>query len=169
MSHIEQVRIQATAYRHLKDRLRQEFPDADDETLHDTLDGLSDLREMLVELTCSYLDDRSLAKALKDRVDEMNQRLERYRSRAQAKRDVITEVMQFAELQRLEASMATVSLSRKPASLVVTEADEVPVDYWLPQPPKLDRQSLTAALKAGQAVAGAYLDNGGTTLTVRTK
>jgi hypothetical protein len=124
---------------------------------------------MLVELTCSYLDDRSLAKALKDRVDEMNQRLERYRSRAQAKRDVITEVMQFAELQRLEASVATVSLTRKPASLVVTDAHEIPADYWLPQPAKLDRQALTTALRAGQTVTGAYLDDGDTTLSVRTK
>ena len=54
-------------------------------------------------------------------------------------------------------------------SLVVVAEDQIPADYWVPQPPKLDRQSLLAALKRGGEVAGAQLGNPKPTLAVRTK
>jgi len=53
--------------------------------------------------------------------------------------------------------------------LGVSDAGAVPADYWLPQPPQLDRQKLKQALKEGQSVSGALLDNGGTSVSVRVK
>ena len=47
--------------------------------------------------------------------------------------------------------------------------DEIPDNYWLPQPPKLDRQLLLADLKRGESIAGTDICDPKTTLSVRTK
>ena len=54
------------------------------------------------------------------------------------------------------------------AGIVIEDEEGIPASYWKPQPPKLDRRGLLAALTAGQAVPGAHLGNGGVTLVVRT-
>ena len=53
-------------YQYLRERLKAEFPDADEETLQDTLEGLSNLTEMIAAVLRSRLDDLDLAKALRD-------------------------------------------------------------------------------------------------------
>ena len=45
----------------------------------------------------------------------------------------------------------------------------IPPAYWLPQPPKLDRQGLLGELKRGAAIPGAELSNPKPVLRVRTK
>jgi len=51
----------------------------------------------------------------------------------------------------------------------VVDEDLVPEAFWKPQPPKLDRQGLIAALAAGRDVPGAILGNAPMTIAVRTK
>ena len=53
--------------------------------------------------------------------------------------------------------------------LEVVAEDKIPAAYWKPQPPKLDRQGLLAALKAGTAIEGAALAPPHLQLSVRTK
>ncbi len=53
--------------------------------------------------------------------------------------------------------------------LVVVSEDEIPEDYWVPQPAKIDRQLLLTNLKRGASIAGAQLGNPKPTLSVRTK
>jgi hypothetical protein len=52
---------------------------------------------------------------------------------------------------------------------MITGETEIPRDFWKPQAPKLDRQGLTAALRRGQSVPGAVLNNGQATISVRTR
>ena len=49
-------------HHYLRERLESEFPDADEETLRDTLEGLSNLPEMIGAVVRSELEDRALAK-----------------------------------------------------------------------------------------------------------
>src|SRR5258706_16474583 len=44
-------------HQYLRDRLEAEFPEADEDTLRDTLEGLSSLPEALAAVLRSYLDD----------------------------------------------------------------------------------------------------------------
>ncbi len=154
---------------YLRERLAAEFPDAEEETLVDTLEGMTELREMLAALARSRLDDLSLARALRARLDDMQVRLGRMEQRAEKKKTVLASVMDRAGMNKLTEPDFTVSLRTTAPPLVVTNEHDIPEAFWKPQPAKLDRQSLVTALKGGREVAGATLGNGGVTIAVRTK
>ena len=156
-------------HEYLRARLKAEFPDADEETLRDTLEGLSSLPEMLACALRSYLDDIALTAALGIRINDMQERIGRFEQRAEKKRALITAVMERADLKKLAEPDFTVSVRATPSSLMVTDETEIPQDFWKPQPAKLDRQGLTAALRRGQSVPGAVLGNGQATISVRTR
>ena len=156
-------------YEWLREQLQAEFPLIDDETLTDTLEGLSTLPEALTAVTRSYLDDLTLASALGLRIQEMQSRLARIEQRADRKRGLVSYVMGRTEIKKLEQPDFTVSVRVTPRQLVIQDEKLVPEAFWVPQPPKLDRRRLSAALAADSSIPGAILDNGGSTISVRTK
>lgn len=56
----DQVNTEVVRHRILRDRLVAEIPDIDAETLADTLEGITELREILAELVRSALEDEAL-------------------------------------------------------------------------------------------------------------
>jgi hypothetical protein len=153
----------------LRQQLCAEFPSIDDETLRDTLDGLTNLPEMLTSILRSHLDDLTILAALRTRILDMQERFARIEYRVGKKRAVVASVMERAGIKKLTEPDFTASLRDVPPGLVVIEEGKIPDAFWKPQPPKLDRKALLTALKAGDVVAGASLGNGSVTLTVRTR
>jgi hypothetical protein len=154
---------------HLRERLLTEFPDLDDQTLTDTLDGCTNLKEMLAVLVRSSLDDEALASGLGGRLQDMKKRQERLEYSARKKRDLVLEAMSDAALSKVVESDFTVSVRSGSPTLEIMSEKDVPSPYWKPQPPKLDRLSLINALKSGARVAGAVLMPAKLQLSVRTK
>jgi hypothetical protein len=62
-----------------------------------------------------------------------------------------------AEIKTLAEPDFTASLRRSGPTLDVLAEEKIPAAYWKPQPPKLDRQGLLAALKNGAEFEGPYL------------
>ena len=141
----------------------------DDETLPDTLEGITDLHEMIAAVIRSALVDEAFQAGLRTRLEEMRQRLARLEERGAKKRQLALEAMCEVGLKKLEQPDFTASARAGLPPLVVVAEELIPPDYWVPQPPKLDRQSLLAELKRGGEVAGAQLGNPKPTLAVRTK
>ncbi len=158
-----------TYHEYLREQIRNEFPDIDEETLADTLEGLTSLNEMLGAVVRSHLDDMAMVDALKSRVADMQDRLSRISKRADKKRELVTSVMEQADLKKLAEADFTVSLRPSSAPLVVTEEESIPEPFWKPQSPKLDRQGLIAALRSGAQVSGAALGYPRMTIAIRTK
>lgn len=156
-------------HEHVRGQLRTQFPDADDDMLRDTVEGLSSLPEILATLLRSHLDDMMLANALRSRLANMHERLSRIEGRAEKKRSLVAAVMERADLRKLSEPDFTVSLRPIQRPLVITADAEIPEAYWKPQPPKLDRKAILAALNGGDRVPGASLGNGGVTIAVRTR
>jgi len=154
-------------HEYLRQQLTERFPDADEETLHDTLEGLTNLQEKLSAVVRSQREDETLAEALKNRMDEMQSRLRRLSHRVETKRELVMTVMERAEIDKIVESDFTVSMRRTPPRLIVSDETSIPKEYWKPQAPKLDRRKLTDTLKSGQPVTGAGLDNGGRSTTLR--
>jgi hypothetical protein len=99
----------------------------------------------------------------------MKRRLARLEERGAKKRQLALEAMSEVGLGKLEQPDFTASVRAGVASLIVLSDDLIPETYWVPQPPKLDRQFLLAELKRGRDIPGAQLGNPKPTLAVRTK
>ena len=168
-SRLEPLFPALTEHNALRRWLEAEFPDADEQSLRDTLEGLSSLPEVLAYVVRSYLDDLTLTAALDMRISEMQQRSARLVQRAEKKRELVSHVMQQADIRKLRESDFTASLRAVPPNVIIIDEAQIPDDYWKPQPPKLDRQKLGLALKAGASISGALLGNGSTILSVRTR
>ncbi len=167
MSH--PVLHELTHHRYLRERLEAAFPDADEETLMDTLDGMTSLTDSLAELLRSSLEDQTFATALRSRLSDMQARCGRFEERARKKRELVSTVMEEAELKKLTEPDFTVSLRPARAPLMIIDEEAIPGDYWKPQPAKLDRMGLISALTNGRDIAGAVLGNPPLTISVRTK
>jgi hypothetical protein len=152
-----------------KRELLDQYPDLDNETLADTLDGLTDFNEILAAFVRSALDDEALATALSTRLADMKARLDRLTHRAKTKRSLVLDAMTKADLKRLIAPDFTVSVRKATPYLEVIEEARIPEDYWKPQPAKLDRQGLISDLRNGAVIAGAQLGPRTSQLSVRVK
>ncbi len=161
--------IELQQHQYLREQLRAEFPEADDETLRDTVEGLSRLPEVLAAILRSHLDDVAMIYALRERIGDMQERMARIESRSDRKRAIVASLMERADIKKLTEPDFTASLRPTPAPLMVIDEAKIPGEFWKPQPAKLDRRGLAAALGSGAVVPGATLGNGGVTLAVRTR
>ncbi|MGH9550922.1 MAG: siphovirus Gp157 family protein [Terriglobales bacterium] len=156
-------------YRLIRDRLLEVWPKLDTETLTDTLEGITDLNEMIAAIIRSALVDEALQAGLRTRLEDMRQRFTRLDERGAKKRQLALDAMCEVGLKKLEQPDFTASARAGTPSLVVMSEGLVPASYWVQQPPKLDRPALLADLKRGTEVPGAQLGNPKPALAVRTK
>jgi len=163
------IGIATAQYRLIRDRVRHEDPEIDDRTLADTVEGLTDLHEIVQAVIRSALQDEALASGLKGRIGEMQDRLERLQDRASKRRQIAKDVMVELDLKKITAPDFTISIRPGTPSLMVIDQDAVPPTYWEPGAPKLRRQELAQDLKNGEQVAGATLSNPEPVLSVRTR
>ena len=169
MNELQIVKSETALFTELRRRLTELHPDLDDQTLADTLEGATNLREALAALVRSALEDDALAKGLKMLVDAMKERLCRFEARATTKRIAALDVMKAADIQKFIEPDFTASLRAAPPSLVVLSETEIPSQFLIPQPPKIDRRSLLQAMTSGAAIPGVSLSAQYHTLSVRTQ
>lgn len=169
MNDKELLRNEAAHYRLLADQLRQDYANLDDETLTDTLEGLSNLPDMIEEIVRSSLEDEALIVGLKFRIEAMTARSTRLKERYERKRGLTCWALGAAGLPRLNAVDFSVSLSPGQMRLLIADETKLPTTFLVPQPAKPDRSALSAALKRGESVDGAVLVAGDPYITVRTR
>jgi hypothetical protein len=159
----------AIHYQMIRDRLRAEDPQIDAQTLADTVEGLTDLHEILAAVVRAALTDEALAAGLKGRIAEMEDRLGRLQDRAAKRRQIAKDVMVDLDLKKLTAPDFTASIRPGMPALMVIDEAAVPSIYWEPRDPRLNRQGLVADLKQGAEITGVTLSNPEPVLSVRTK
>ena len=164
-----QLTVEASKYRLLRQRLLTDYPNLDEETVADTLEGITDLHEMIATVIRSALVDEAFHAGLRFRVDDMRERLSRLELRASKKRQLALEAMTEVGLTKFEQPDFTASTRAGSPALVVIAEETIPGAYWLPQPPKLDRQAILGELKRGIDIPGAQMSNPKPVLSVRTK
>lgn len=163
------IALSKIQYEDVKRRIREEHPDVDEETLADTVDGLSTLPDILAAVIRSALADEALAAGLKGRIEDMQDRLRRLIERATARRALARDVMVDADLTKIAAPDFTASIRAGSSSLLIIDESQIPHNYWQPREPKLNRQALLADLKHQGQIAGVALSQPEPTLSVRTR
>lgn len=156
-------------YRAVRDRIKAEDPQIDDQTLADTVEGLTDLQDIIRAIIRSALVDEALANGLKGRIGEMQDRAERLQDRASKRRQIAKDVMVQLDLKKIVAPDFTISVRPGMPLLQVLDEKAVPKTYWEPGAPRLRRQELAQDLRNGAHVTGATLADPLPVLTVRTR
>jgi hypothetical protein len=166
---MDELTIATTTYRAIRDRIRAQDPQIDEQTLADTVEGLTDLHEILQAVIRAALADEALARGLKCRISDMQGRLDRLEDRASKRRQIAKDVMVKLDLKKVTAPDFSASLRPGIPALVVLDEDAVPKTYWEPGEPRLRRQVLASDIKGGAEVSGATLSNPEPVLSVRTR
>jgi len=121
------IEFAAITYRVIRDRIRAEDPHIDEQTLADTVEGLTDVHEILAAIVRAALADEALANGLKDRIAEMQDRLDRLQDCAAKRRQIAKEAMIELDVKKITAPGFTVSVRPgMPSLLVLDEARAQP-------------------------------------------
>ena len=100
---MDPLAFSATTYRAVRERIQTQDPDLDEQTLTDTVEGLTDVHEILAAIVRAALADEALARGLKGRIAEMQERLERLQERAAKRRQIAKDTMVELDLKKLTA------------------------------------------------------------------
>jgi Siphovirus Gp157 len=130
--------------------------DGDNVLLLNTIEGESDVLEVLDRVVEAAIADKKLAELARERAKRIEARADRARSVALQ----IIEALQVSPLERPLYS-ASISYPRKP---LVTNADELPKEMIREAP---DMVAIGKALRAGETIPGAELKNPEPQLTIR--
>ena len=166
---MDQLTFSTIHYKTVKERLRAEDPGLDEQTLADTVEGLTDLHEILTAVIRAALADQALATGLEGRIAEMQARRDRLQDRAAKRRQIAKDVMVELDLKKLTAPDFTASIRPGTPALMVIDEAAVPKIYWEPREPRLNRQKLASELKDGSEITGVTLSNPEPVLSVRTR
>lgn len=166
--------------------LRAHHPDLedDDRAWIDTIEGLSDLKEVAAKLIERSLECKSMTTGIKERADALAARKKRLEDQEESLRGAALILLQEAGLKKLELPEATLSVRDLAPRLIVTDEDALP-ESCCERVRKVVMDKVKAALEAFEAekatramtdpavlsekFPGVEWSNGGASLTVRTK
>ena len=166
---MNKLAFSTATYLALRERLQAAEPDLDEQTLSDTIEGLTDLHEIVAAIVRSAIVDEALAEGLRGRIHEMQGRLARLEDRASKRRQIAKDVMVELDLKKITAPDFTVSIRPGTPALMVIDEAVVPKIYWEPGEPRLRRQDIAYDLKQGAEIDGVSLSNPEPVLSVRVR
>ena len=166
---MDQLSQSVQTYQVIRERIIALEADLDEATLADTVEGLTDLHEIVAAVVRSALVDEAMAEGLKGHIQLLQERLRRLTERAAERRRIVRDAMVEVDLRKVAAPDFTVSIRPGSPALVVVEETAIPAEYWQPREPRLDRLGLLSDLKKGLPVVGAQLSNPEPVLSVRVR
>src|ERR1035437_8668742 len=107
---MDQLTIATTTYRAIRDHIRAQAPQIDEQTLADTVEGLTDVHEILAAVLRAALADEAMATGLKCRLSDMPGRLDRLQDRAAKRRQIAQPARGERDRKKRAAPEGTASL-----------------------------------------------------------
>lgn len=154
-------------------RLLDTYPELmEDEVLRaDVIEGETDIKAILASFLDKARESETMQEAIKIRIDAMSARKARYQRHEEGLRTIILSLLETMGMKTLALPEATLSISTRKPKAFVSNIDALPAEYVITETvKKVDKDRLKEALDAGGPLpAGVSLDNGGRSLTVRTR
>lgn len=166
--------IQARIVAELRERLKAAHGLEDgDDALEDTLDGASDLPEMLAQMARSAVWQDRQAEAMDGIIKANQDRKSAFEHRAEQTRNAMSWAMQESGMKKIPADALpdlTVTVSTRAAAAEIPNDDLVPIEFCAVKTVKRPNRALiTERLRAGERFEFAYLPNPKPVLTIRSK
>ena len=131
----------------LLDQLRALAAD-DPDFFTDLLEGETNLLELIAALDASIIDDETLVDGAKAALDKLQARKRAADNRIELKRRLLAHTLHQFGLKSLRTPTATLTLAEANLKAIAVAPEDIPARWWKPQPPKLDQDGLTKAVRA---------------------
>lgn len=133
-----------------------------------TLEGETELNELVAELLSGNEEDEGLIEALKAQIECRRDRKGRLEARIDARKNAISSLLDCARLQKLTLPEATVSVRMLGPRPKVVDVESLPEQFcnFVRKP---DMATINEAIERGASIPGVVMTNGGASLTVRRK
>lgn len=157
-------------YRRQREALLVAFPELaeDEETLRDTLDGITNASDIIAAFIRQAREDEALGGSLGNMLREMGERKARLMGRAARRREAAQRIMDACGIRKIEQPDFTASIRATPARVEIDD-DAVLPDWAVRLIREPNKAAIKEALSNTMAVPGAHLSNGGETLSIRVK
>ena len=131
----------------LLDQLRALTAD-DPDFFIDVLEGETNLLELIAALDASIVDDEILVEGAKTALDKLQNRKRTAENRIELKRRLLAHTLHQIGLKTLRTPTATLTIAEASLKAIAVAPEDIPARWWKPQPPKLDQDGLTKAVRA---------------------
>jgi hypothetical protein len=144
--------------------------DLDEELKLSTLEGETELCEIVSALLAENEDDEGSIENVKGQIAVRKERIARFERRIEARRDAIVSLMDTAMVTKLPLPEATVSLRTLGSRIKIVDEAQLPDAFVnIVEVRKPDKEAIEVAIEGGASIPGVVRTNGGSSLTVRRK
>ena len=139
-------------------RVQELADELDQATLLDTLDAIQESIEDKAENTAKLIRSwEAEANAIREEEKRLAERRKAVENRIQSLKLYLQIQMEVAGIDKVKRPTLTVSIRNNPPSVNVLDESAIPSNYMIPQPSKISKKDIAAALKSGEFVPGVEL------------
>ena len=132
-----------------------ESEDGIDKEIYDTLKFTEE--EILVSCARVYRQILSDAQACKDEEKRLSERKKRLENNAARLKELMFEGMKMTDVQKIHRPEFDIAIRKNPPSLQIADEAQIPMEYYKPQAPILDKAMLKDDIKNGLKIDGISL------------
>jgi hypothetical protein len=159
----------ALEYRDAADTLAD--MELDEQTVSDTLEAMvGTLEQKATNVAMFVRNVEALAEQIKAAEKQMSDRRKGLEARAARVREYLKTNMELAGISEISCQYFKLAIRKNPPSVIIDDADQLPLDYVVLPPipaPMPDKRKILDAIKHGETVPGASLDESKTRLEIR--
>ena len=150
------------------EQLLREYPDLVEDDIPLALETETDAVQYLRHIERLRQEAIANAKALDLVVDDLKARRDRFERRDEAFRRLMLQMLQAANLRKIELPEATISIRNGSPKVIVIDEEAIP-ETFIRIKREPDKARIKVALQDGGSVPGAALSNQEDYITIRTK
>jgi uncharacterized protein YukE len=131
------------------------------EGLTDTLESLNDaIEDKAVNYAKVMKNLEAQAKAIKDEEERLADRRRSLESNVKRLKESLQQSMIDVDMKKIKTELFSFNIQKNPPSVDVLNESLIPMEYFIPVEPKLDKKAILADLKNGVEVQGVEIKQG---------